>query len=61
MKRTTVRHALGEAERFQEIAKAALQADAYREYNFQEGGPPMAALRRASMDLTRVLAQMRKA
>lgn len=76
MNERTAREAIGAAERFVELAKAALiesdrQWAAHKEYlksvgvdwpeKYWHGGKHAAAAKRASMDLTRALAEMRRA
>lgn len=60
MTNETLQEAIAEAERFLAKAKAVKQADF--EYSFPANGASVrtGAVRRASMDLTRALARMRK-
>lgn len=62
MKKDTLYDALREAERFARFARKALNLEQQKigVYNYVPAGPDAAQVKRASMDLTRALARVRK-
>lgn len=61
MTRRNLNEAIAEAERFLVRAKAAEAATAALKHEWDIGGPECAAAKRASLDLTKALAKMRRA
>jgi hypothetical protein len=62
MRTEELRHAIHEAERFLKAAHGAISAikEQTRVESYYHGGPATARARRASMDLTRALALLRR-
>lgn len=56
----TLKRCISEAERFLKAAKLAMSTECDKDKEYSYGGKNTAAAKRASMDLTRVLADLRQ-